>query len=204
MKLFGPMYERAIAWSQHPRAPTYLTVLSFFEAIIFPVAPEVMLAPMCLAQPKRGFRFASLSLLGSVLGALFGYALGHYAYEFVQPLLSPGMQASIGTWVENLRSEMNEHWMTMLITLMVAAIQPVIPMKLVTWAAGIVGVPIGPFLACILVGRGKRVYLVAGAIRWGGERAEAALRKHIEWIGWLGLALLVAAGGWLYLHSQGP
>jgi MFS family permease len=66
-------------------------------------------------------------------------------------------------------------------------------MKLVTWAAGIVGVPIGPFLACIVVGRGKRVYLVAGAIRWGGERAEAALRKHIEWIGWLGLALLVAA-----------
>ena len=156
-----------------------------------------------LAQPKRGWRFASLSLLGSVLGALVGYALGHYAYEFIQPLLSPGMQESIGTWVESLRKEMNEHWVTMLLTLMVAAIQPVIPMKLVTWAAGIVGVPIGPFLACILVGRGKRVYLVAGAIRWGGERAEAALRKHIEWIGWLGLALLVAAGGWLYLRSQG-
>ena len=33
MKIFGPLYERAMKWAAHERAPTYLTVLSFFEAI---------------------------------------------------------------------------------------------------------------------------------------------------------------------------
>ena len=203
MKLFGPLYDRALAWSRHPKAPLHLTLLSFVEAIIFPVAPEVMLAPMCLAQPKKAFRFASLSLLGSILGALVGYALGHYAYEAVRPLLSPHLQEGIGNWVGNLRQQMQDHPMALYGTLLVAAIQPVIPMKIVTWASGIVGVPMGPFLACMLVGRGKRVYLIAGAIRWGGERAEAALRKHIEWIGWVALVLLVAALGWLYWWHGG-
>ena len=203
MKLFGPLYDRALAWSRHPKAPLHLTLLSFVEAIIFPVAPEVMLAPMCLAQPKKAFRFASLSLLGSILGALVGYALGHYAYEAVRPLLSPHLQEGIGNWVGNLRQQMQDHPMALYGTLLVAAIQPVIPMKIVTWASGIVGVPMGPFLACMLVGRGKRVYLIAGAIRWGGERAEAALRKHIEWIGWVALVLLAAALGWLYWRHGG-
>ena len=36
-----------------------------------------------------------------------------------------------------------------------------IPLKIFTWASGIVGVPMLPFLASMLVGRGKRVYLVA-------------------------------------------
>ena len=42
MKLFGPLYERTLRWARHPRAPALLVLLSFAEAIIFPVAPEVM------------------------------------------------------------------------------------------------------------------------------------------------------------------
>ena len=68
MKLFGPLYLRALAWSRHPKAPALLGGLSFAEAIVFPVMPEVMLAPMCLAQPRHAFRFANISLLFSLLG----------------------------------------------------------------------------------------------------------------------------------------
>ena len=49
MNLFRPLYERALRWSRHPHAPRLLGGLSFAEAIVFPVMPEVMLAPMCLA-----------------------------------------------------------------------------------------------------------------------------------------------------------
>jgi hypothetical protein len=41
------------------------------------------------------------------------------------------------------------------------------------------------------VGRGKRLYLLAAAIRWGGERAESALRRNIERLGWVVVALVV-------------
>jgi membrane protein YqaA with SNARE-associated domain len=203
MKLFGPLYERALVWARSPHAQPLLAGLSFIEAFIFPIAPEVMLAPMCLSQPRRGFRFASLSLAGSLLGSLVGYALGHYAYEAVRPLLSVDMQQTIGAWVDTLRTDMQQHWWAMLGALLVAALQPVIPMKLVTWAAGIVGVPIVPFLACVAIGRGKRVFLIAAAIRIGGERAEAALRRYIEPVGWVALALIAAAIAYLVWRSRG-
>jgi len=203
MKLFGPLYERALVWARSPHAQPLLAGLSFIEAFIFPIAPEVMLAPMCLSQPRRGFRFASLSLAGSLLGSLVGYALGHYAYEAVRPLLSLDMQQTIGAWVDTLRTDMQQHWWAMLGALLVAALQPVIPMKLVTWAAGIVGVPIVPFLACVAIGRGKRVFLIAAAIRIGGERAEAALRRYIEPVGWVALALIAAAIAYLVWRSRG-
>lgn len=197
MKLFKPLYERALRWSVSPRAPAILFVLSFCEAIFFPIPPETMLAPMCLAKPRSGIRFATASLGGSLLGAVVGYALGHYAYEALKPLLTPHMQQVIDVWVANLRNDMHEHWLELLGTLVVAALQPVIPIKFVTWAAGIVGIPMLPFLACIMVGRGKRVFLVAIAIRIGGERAEAALHRWIEPIGWIALVLLGSVVGWL-------
>ena len=87
MKVFAPLFERAIVWSKHPRAPALLTFLSFIEAIFFPVPPELMLAPMCVAQPKRGFYYASLSLLGSMAGMFVGYAIGYYAIEMAMPYI---------------------------------------------------------------------------------------------------------------------
>ncbi len=200
MQLFGKLYAHALAWAREPRAVYYLCGLSFVEAFIFPVMPEVMLAPMMLAKRAKAFFYANISLLFSLLGALVGYALGHWVYEAVRPLFSVHMQATITTWVETLRLDMTQHWLAMLGALTLAALQPVIPMKFVTWAAGIVGVPLGPFIACMAVGRGKRVWLLALLIRLFGERAERMLRKNIEWIGWLALALLGVLTVWLWLR----
>ncbi|WP_049621462.1 YqaA family protein [Frateuria defendens] len=196
MRLFGKLYERALGWARHPRAVPYLAGLSFVEAFIFPVMPEVMLAPMMLARPQKAFSYANWSLLFSLLGSLVGYALGHWAYEGVRPLLGPHMQATIGTWVGNLRNDMNQHWVAMLGALMLAALQPVIPMKFVTWAAGIVGVPVVPFLACMAVGRGKRVWLLALLVRLFGEKAQRILHRHVDRIGWAALAVLALLLAW--------
>lgn len=201
MRLFGALYARALKWARHPQAIYYLCGLSFVEAFIFPVMPEVMLAPMMLGKRHRAFFYANISLLFSLLGSLVGYALGHWAYDSIHPLLSPGMQQTIGTWVGQLRSDMSQHWLAMLGALMLAALQPVIPMKFVTWAAGIVGVPLLPFLACMAIGRGKRVWLLALLVRVVGERAEQILHKNIERIGWGAIALIgLLLVWWLWLR----
>lgn len=202
MKLFGPLYERTLRWARHPRAPALLVLLSFAEAIIFPVAPEVMLAPMCLSRPQRGFWFALLSLLGSLAGAIVGYLLGHYAFEALRPAL-----ASMG-WLEHIDAQVamlrdiaaQSPWKTFWL-LVLAGFAP-IPLKFFTWASGIVGVPLLPFMASMFVGRGKRVFLVAAAIRIGGPRAEAALRRYIEPIGWIALALIAALIGYVVWRSR--
>ncbi|MFC3653571.1 YqaA family protein [Dyella humi] len=200
MQLFGKLYARVLIWARHRRAVYYLCGLSFVEAFIFPIMPEVMLAPMMLGKRHRAFFYANLSLLFSLLGSLVGYSLGHWAFHALTPLLqSLHLYDSIERGVESLRTQMNSHWLEMLLVLMLAALQPVVPMKFVTWASGIVGVPVLPFLVCILLGRGKRVWLLALLIRLFGERAERILHKHIEWIGWAALLALVALAGWWLL-----
>ncbi|WP_295862188.1 YqaA family protein [uncultured Xanthomonas sp.] len=202
MKIFGPLYERAIAWSRHRRAPALLTGLSFAEAIVFPVPPEVMLAPMSLAQPRRALWFATLSLLGSLAGALIGYLLGHFAFAAVQPLIEwLGWTQKIDAQVSHLREVIAESPWRAFWLLVLAGFTP-IPLKIFTWASGIVGVPLLPFLASMLVGRGKRVYLVAGAIRLGGPRAEAALRRWIEPLGWVASAILALLVVWVIWRAK--
>jgi membrane protein YqaA with SNARE-associated domain len=202
MRLFGSLYARALTWARDPRAVYYLCGLSFVEAFIFPIMPEVMLAPMMLGKRHKAFFYANISLLFSLLGSLVGYALGHWAFHALSPLLeSLHLLAPIETGVENLRQQMNQHWLGLMVVLALAALQPVVPMKFVTWAAGIVGVPVIPFLVCMAVGRGKRVWLLALLIRLFGERAERLLHKHIERIGWAALVILVALlVWWIWLH----
>jgi len=198
--MFSSLYERAIVWARHRHAVRYLAGLSFVEAFIFPVMPEVMLAPMMLAEPRKAFRLANWSLLFSLLGSLVGYMLGHYAFEALKPLLeSMHLLAPIMTGVGNLQKDMEAHSFGLYIVLAMAALQPVVPMKFVTWASGIVGVPLLPFLLCMLIGRGKRVWLLALLIRIFGERAEKMLRKHIEWIGWAVIVAVVLLAVWWFL-----
>ena len=202
MKLFQPLYEKALTWASHPRAEPFLAGLSFIEAIIFPIMPEVMLGPMVLAKPQHWARYATVSLVFSLLGALVGYALGHYAFEAVRPLLGAlGWLDRIDAQVAALRVTVQQSpWMAFW-ALVVAGFLP-IPLKIFTWASGIVGVPLLPFVASMFVGRGKRVYLLAGVIRLAGPRAEAMLHRWIEWIGWLLVALIVVAVVYFkFLHA---
>ena len=196
VKLFAPLFERAIRWAAHPRAPWILFFLSFIEAIFFPVMPEVMLAPMCIAQPKRGFWFAAISLLGSVLGMFVGYAIGHFAIDAAMPWID---KLGYGAEFESIKQQAAAHgfWL-----LLIAGFTPV-PFKIFTLASGAVAMPLLPFFFGGTIGRGKRVFLVALAIRLGGERAAAGLRKYIEPIGWAALALLVGLVAWLMLRHPG-
>ncbi len=191
MRLFKPLYEFALRWAARPDAEIYLAGLSFIEAFIFPIAPEIMLAPMALAKPQRWARYATISLAGSLLGSLVGYALGHFAFGMLRPALADiGWLPTLDAQVDNLRAAMSENPFKAFWLLVAAGFLP-IPLKVATWACGIVGVPMLAFIPGMLIGRGKRVFAVAGAIRFGGAKAEAALHRWIEWIGWAVIAVIV-------------
>ncbi|MEO7431471.1 MAG: DedA family protein, partial [Dokdonella sp.] len=107
------------------------------------------------------------------------------------PLLAEiGWLPRIDELVAQLRGDVAAHPWKAFWMLVVAGFVPV-PLKIFTWASGIVGMPLLPFVAGMLFGRGKRVFLLAGLIRLGGKRAEEALHRWIEWVGWAIIALLV-------------
>lgn len=185
MKGFHPwrsLYDRVLAWSGHPRAPAILGVLSFAESSFFPVPPDVMLAPMCLAKPARAWWFATLTTLTSVAGGLFGYVLGRWAFVAIEGWLLQSHYAG----VFHAAVESFETWGFAYILL--AGFTP-IPYKVFTISAGVVSMPFLPFLAGSLLGRAGRFFLVAGIIRLLGFEAAGKLRAWVDLAGWTVLAL---------------
>lgn len=61
--------------------------MSFAESSFFPIPPDVMLAPVSLANFKRAWRLALLTTLTSVAGGLFVYAIGYFAFDAIEPWL---------------------------------------------------------------------------------------------------------------------
>ncbi len=194
MKLFAPLYDRVLEWSRHPHAERYLGALSFAESSFFPVPVDVMLAPMCMADRARAWRFAFVATAFSVLGGIGGYAIGFAIFELIEP------------WLHNSRYwssyEQSREWFDRfgVWAIFVAGFSP-IPYKVFTIAAGVALLNMPGFIIASLVGRGARFYLVAGLIVLGGQRFEHTLRRYVEGIGWAVVGVAVALGAWLMLRS---
>jgi len=178
MRIFSPLYEKVMGWVVHRHAQWYLVGLSFTESSFFPIPPDVMLAPMALAQPKRALYLAGITTLASVAGGMLGYLIGVYAFDAITPVLK-----SAGYWDRYLIAQ---DWFAEwgIYAVFIAGFSP-IPYKVFTVAAGALSMAILPFVLASLVGRGLRFYLVALLMMWGGEKMEALLRKYVDILGWL-------------------
>jgi membrane protein YqaA with SNARE-associated domain len=182
--LFQKLYDRTMAWSRHPNASWYLGVLSFAESSFFPIPPDVMLAPMSLSRPARAWHFAALTTITSVLGGLLGYLIGLFVFDLVEPLLH-----RFGYWDNYLLArDWFDRWGFWAVFL--AGFSP-IPYKVFTISAGAAAMSLWPFVIASLIGRGARFFLVSGLMRWGGERMEKNLRRHVELLGWITVAAAV-------------
>ena len=88
MQLFSKLYGRVLQWSRHKYATYWLAIVSFTESSCFLIPPDVMLAPMSLANPNKAWFYAGLTTISSVLGGLLGYFIGSYAFDLIMPWLS--------------------------------------------------------------------------------------------------------------------
>lgn len=186
MSPFTWLYERVLRWAAHRRAPWLLGIISFSESSFFPIPPDVMLAPMSMAQPNRAMRFALITTVASVAGGMMGYFIGALALELVMPIIvDVGYEPAYDT---------AQRWFTDwgFWVVLVAGFSP-IPYKVFTIAAGAMAVMLLPFVLASLIGRGARFFLVAGLLAWGGPRLEPWLRRYMERIGWLSVLLLIVA-----------
>ncbi len=194
MRLFGPIYDRVIEWSRHRYAERYLAILSFAESSFFPIPVDVMLAPMCLAERKKAWRYATIATVFSVLGGVAGYAIGVVGFELIEPWLRGSHYWSAyetstdwfdryGVWV-----------------IFVAGFSP-IPYKVFTIAAGVAALNPLLFFVASVFGRGARFFLVASLIVWGGDRLEDTLQTHVERIGWAVVVAVLAVIAWFMVRD---
>ncbi len=185
MRLFSKLYNLVMSWSQNRHAPYYLGAVSFIESSLFPIPPDVMLAPMVMAKPESAWRYAALTTIASVLGALFGYVLGMFFFHWIMPYFEHLGYLSAYQHVQTWFAEWGG-WV-----LLVVGFTP-IPFKLFTIGAGALHMSLLPFTVGVFVGRGMRFYLVSGFMKWGGASMDALLRRSVDWIGWSVVGLIIA------------
>ena len=187
MAIFGSIYKRVISWAKHPHASYYLTGTSIAESSFFPVPVDVLLAPMVLARREKAWWYAGLATIGSVAGAVIGYYIGLFLFDQVaQPIIDFYHFQEKFVYVQDLFNEYGV-WI-----IFIAGFSP-IPYKIFTITAGVVAMPLLPFILTSLVARGARFFLVAGLVYAGGDKIDAVLEKRVEHIGWASVIIIVVA-----------
>ena len=195
------LYDRLKAATGHPMAEPILALICFLEAMIVPVFPEVMLAPMILAGRRRAWRLATICTVASVTGGLAGYAIGYFLFDSIgRPIID---FYGAGNGFESLRHSFNENGPLMIL---IGALSP-IPYKVITITSGVAGLDIWTFVIYGLIGRGLRYFVPCGLFYFFGPVAGEFIEKHKKWAGW-GMIVLVIVGfamaPLLFPKSHGP
>jgi len=179
------LYQWMLAKAAHRHADRWLAAISFMESSFFPIPPHPLLGLMCLAKPQRALWFGFVCTLASVVGGLFGYAIGHFLYESVGTtmLSALGLADKFPTAACYLREYGAE-------IILIKGATP-IPFKLITITAGFVSLSLWTFIWASILSRGFQFMLV-GVLFWKfGAPIKGFIEKYLAWISGGFLVLLV-------------
>ena len=164
------LYDWTMSLADHPKALWALAAVSFIEASVFPIPPDVLMIPMILAAPRRAWLIALVATVSSVLGGLLGYGIGHFFFEGIgRPILEAlGKGDHIAAF--NARFNGVGFW-----AVLIAGITP-FPFKVITIMSGWTAMPMATFVVTAIIARSLRFFVVAGLLRAFG----APIRDFIE------------------------
>lgn len=183
---FRRLYAWILTWAHHPMGTWALAFFAFVDSSVFPVPPLFLQVALSLERPRRSWWYATVDLVGSILGAIVGFLIGSLLYDTIGKWVIEtwGYQeqfARFGGWIK-------EHgfWFTLLYSFVP------FPYKVITIGTGFFGGSLATLLLASSIGRALRFYTLAAICYWGGSSAKDFIDRYFNWV-LLGVALLVAA-----------
>ena len=196
------LYNWILSWSDSRWGWLALLFIALFEASWFPLPPDILLIALCLGATKKSFRFATICLIGSVVGAALGYSIGHFLW--ITPAGEPTAIAnffydnvfSIESFnnVGNLYDRFN-FWIVF-----TAGFTP-LPFKLFTIAGGMFDINFVMFIIASTVARGMRFFLIGWLIWRYGAPIKSFIDKYFNLLATLLAVMLIgftALALWLF------
>jgi membrane protein YqaA with SNARE-associated domain len=181
-KIKGPfgflkrLYNWVLSWAESKWAVPALFVLAFMESSFFPIPPDVLMIAMALSKSEKSLWYATVSTVGSVLGALFGYVIGYWFWYAVGDYFFayiPGFTHELFDKVKQMYQENSSF------IVFTSAFTP-IPYKVFTITAGVSHVPLMPFVIASILGRGGRFYLVGLLFKFFGPKVKVFIDKYLN------------------------
>ena len=204
MKALRKLYDWVLHWADTPYGAPALFILSFMESSFFPIPPDPLLIALVLGGRDKAFRFAANCTTGSVLGAVFGYAIGYYVWWSGPDKFSavawfffhhvPGFSVELFRYIQALFEKWN-FWI-----IFTAGFTP-IPYKVFTVSGGAFNVNLPMFLIASIVSRGARFFLVAFLIWKFGPQIKSFIDRYFNWLAILFTTLLI--GGFIVVKWWG-
>ena len=186
-ELFHDLTDWTLQAADSDWAVALLALVAFSESIVFPIPPDPLLIAVGVASPTSAIWVAALVTVASVSGAYVGHWLGR---RVGRPLLRRLVSESKTERAEALFNRYGV-W-----AILVAAFTP-IPYKVFTILAGIMDLPIRPFLLASLIGRGARFMTIGVLVFLFGEEIQDFIEGNFELLTIAtGAALVIAVAGY--------
>ena len=187
-ELFHDLTDWTLQAADSEWAIALLALVAFSESVVFPIPPDPLLIAVGVASPGSAIWVAALVTIASVSGAYIGYWLGR---KIGRPLLRRLVSESKTERAEALFNRYGV-W-----AILVAAFTP-IPYKVFTILAGIMNLPIRPFLLASLIGRGARFMTIGVLVFLFGEEIQVFIEGNFELLTIAaGVGLVVVVAGYL-------
>lgn len=171
--------------AQRPHALWWLGLISFTDALFFPVAPEIFLVALTLAHKERARSYLAVAITCSALGAATGYFVAAFLFkQFGEPILA----------FYNLQGafRMARHYIMghVFLAMAVASFTP-IPDKVFIYAGGFLGVHFVPYFLGYVLGRGIRMALFVYLTHRFGAEALVFIKRYFLWVSIFVLVLAI-------------
>lgn len=186
------LYNWILSWSESRWGWLALFTIALFEASWFPLPPDILLIALCLGATKRSFRFATICLVGSVLGAALGYMIGYFLWTtpsgeatalanlFYEYIFSVESFNNVGALYDRFN-----FWIVF-----TAGFTP-LPFKLFTIAGGMFHINFLMFIIASMVSRGMRFFLIAWLIWKFGAPIKSFIDKYFNLLATLFTIILI-------------
>lgn len=187
--LLRRIYDWCMKWLASPYGVWILFCVAFVESSFFPIPPDVFLIALCIAIPRKSFRYAAICTVGSVIGGAFGYGLGFWFMDSVgQAILALYHLSDKYDLVREVYQKYDV-W-----AVGTAGFTP-LPYKLFTISAGVFHLNFPSFMLISLFSRAARFFLVAALIWKFGAPIKVFIERYFNILSIVFMLLL--AGGFL-------
>ena len=187
MNVFRQLYDWTLNKATHPKAPWFLSIVSFVESSFFPIPPDIILIPMIIANQLKAWWYAFICTISSVIGGIFGYCIGSFFYSTIGILIVK--YYSLESLFSSFEYQYNEYGIWIILG---AGFTP-FPFKFITIASGVFHLNIYLFIIVSLIARGLRFYLIATLLKLFGNYIKIYIDRYFNIIVALFFILLIGS-----------
>ena len=174
MNIFRKLYDWTIKKSNHPKAPWFLSIISFSESSFFPIPPDILLIPMIIANRAKAWLYAMICTISSVVGGVAGYFIGYFFYNSIGILIV--QYYSLNNQFVNFESYYNNWGIWIVLS---AGFTP-FPFKIITIASGLFSLNLTLFIGVAFFARGLRFFLVASLLKLFGSFIKNLIERYFN------------------------